>query len=98
LSPHENSILNQLTDEIRGYREEVTAYRQDVAVLHTKLFGDKDAENPKGRIPILESTLAAHGRRLKKVEPIVLILRGVWALLLMAGGAILNHFIPIKGH
>ena len=98
MSPHENQILNQLTDEIRGYRKEVNAYREDVAVLHTKLFGDKNTENPKGRIPVLEAAVSSHARRLKKVEPIALVLRAVYAILIASFGYLLNHFFPFKGH
>lgn len=91
MSPHENQAIADLTNEVRGYRK-------DIAVLHTKLFGDEKSENPKGRIPIIESTLATHGHRLKKVEPIVLVLRGIYAILIAAAGYALDHFFPLRGH
>jgi hypothetical protein len=91
LSPHESSIIQALTNEVRDMR-------QELAVIRTKLFGDQDTETDQGRIPRIEAEQRHIVRRLKRIEPLALALRAVYALGLALAGYLLNHFLPLKGH
>ena len=77
MSPHESQAIADLTDEIRGLRE-------DFAVMHTKLFGDDDKETDKGRIPQLETRQTRHEKRLKRIERVGWMAAGVgWCVALI---------------
>lgn len=91
MSPHESTQLAELMSEVRGLR-------QDMAVIRTKLFGDEDEETDQGRIPRLEARVAAHERKLRRWEPIHLLLRGAWLFMVGAAGYLLNHFLPVPRH
>jgi len=91
LSPMEKSAIDALTEEVRGYRAEVQ-------ILHTKLFGDKDGENPRGRLPQLESQVERQSRRIDRIAPLGLWLRALRAVAIAAAGYAIKSFLPFKGH
>ncbi len=91
MSPHDSALITQLIAEIQQMRGELV-------VIRTKLFGDDDKENVQGRIPRLEAQVAVHARKLRRWEPIHLLLRGAWLLIVAASGYLLNHFLELKGH
>jgi hypothetical protein len=83
LAPHESELITALIAEIRGYRDDVT-------VLHTKLFGDARSENPEGRIPRLEASIKNHRAQLTTLGTAQA--RRNWTAHLLSGvaGAILS--------
>jgi hypothetical protein len=94
LAPHESELITALITEIRGYRN-------DVAVLHTKLFGDEKSENPEGRIPRLEASIKDHHARIRRQERREWMVRGMAALvgvIVTAAGFLYEIQSIIKGH
>jgi hypothetical protein len=94
LAPHDSQAIINLTNEVRGYRE-------DVKVLTTKLFGDPDEESAKGRLPMLEASQRDHGTRIGRLEKVRMRAEGAgWVLALIFGGVeLLYHLIGIqRGH
>jgi len=74
VSPSEFHAIADLTEEIRGYR-------RDIAVLHTKLFGDEKSENPQGRVPKLEAHCENLAIRLRRYEKREWMVRGMAVLI-----------------
>lgn len=94
MSPHENQAIAELTAEVRGYR-------QDIAVLHTKLFGDEKSENPKGRIPLIEARQIKTDKRLTRIEHVGWMAAGAgWlvAFCVASVKAIYYTLSVMKGH
>jgi hypothetical protein len=71
--PDEASVMNELTEEIRGMRA-------DFRNALTKLFGDAETENAHGRIPRLESVAEDHERRIGTLENLRTRGQGAWHL------------------
>lgn len=90
MSPNESTALAKLTTE-------VMAMRRELAIVHTKLFGEEDSENEQGRIPRLEAQVIDVRKRLRRMEPVAWAARGFWTLLIAACGYLLDH-IFLKGH
>lgn len=94
MSPHESTAIAELTEEIRGYR-------RDIAVLHTKLFGDEKAENSQGRIPMLEARSKEHSIRIRRQERREWMARGMALLIgaIVTAAGFLYEITNIhKGH
>jgi len=72
--------------------------RTELTVIRVKLFGDEGQETDQGRIPRLEAELKDVRRRVRRVEPVAVVMRGIWAVLLATFGYFLNHFLSLKGH
>ena len=68
MSPHENTAIAELIGEVRGMRGEVEGMRSDLRVMHTKLFGDPETENEKGRFPKLEAKVEELSGRVEPLE------------------------------
>jgi hypothetical protein len=97
----EASVMNELTEEIRGMRA-------DFRNALTKLFGDAETENPHGRIPRLESVADDHEKRIGALENLRTRGQGAWHLAGWVVAAVLvigelTHYSDaiysaIKGH
>jgi hypothetical protein len=71
--------------EERTIREELAAFRREFGVFATKLMGDDEGENAQGRIPRLEAAQASQGRRLARLEGLVLMVAGALGLFKVIG-------------
>jgi hypothetical protein len=94
LAPHDAQLIIELTNEIRGYR-------QDLKVLTTKLLGDPDNENEHGRLPMIEAKVEAQGKLITHVIKREWMWKGATVLISAAFALCtaiyeINHVI--KGH
>jgi len=98
LTPPESEAIHQLT-------ESVNALRLDLSVMHTELFGKRDAESEQGRLPRMEMELKRQALKIAKHE--TAIKRPLWMAagmsalggLIVAGAMLLYNIHAImKGH
>lgn len=84
--------------ELKEIRDMLAQHVADFRVFRAQLMGSDQDETAQGRIPRLEAGMAGFGKRLRRIEPTVLVLRGIYALVLAGGGYLLSHFLPFRGH
>ena len=85
--------INELTSELRGFRE-------DLSVFRTQLFGQVEGENPQGRLPRIEAKRENHERRIVRIERFTWIGAGVVLMLAFADKAtdFVYHILSIVRH
>lgn len=91
MTPVESAQIAELIKEVRGLR-------QDVREIHIKLFGEADSETPQGRLPRLEAKVAGHDRKLMRWEPVQILLRAAWTLVVAAFGYLAHRLLSYGGH
>lgn len=81
-------------DEIKTIVSEMAA---DFRVFRTAIMGDDEGENPQGRLPRLELTVANHGRRITRIERAGLMVVGAALLLkcLAIGADSIAHIVEV---
>jgi len=98
LTPPESEAIHQLT-------ESVNLLRLDLSVMHTELFGKRDAENDQGRLPRMEMELKRQGLKIAKHD--TAIKRPLWMAAgmsalcgLIVASAMFLYYIQsiLKGH
>ena len=86
--------------EFQIVKDALDGLSTQLSVLRTKLLGDDEGENSEGRLPRLEAGHKNHGRRIARLEALVLMITGAVALVKVGGYALeaLAHISEVIKH
>ena len=90
MSPTESAAIAQLTTALNSNTDELVKVQKQMAVMHTKLFGEEDTENDQGRLPRLEAKSAQQAKQIARCELRLNRQKWMWAGISFVAGIIVT--------
>jgi hypothetical protein len=87
----------QETQKLDEIRDSLGEFRGDFRVFVTKILGDDESENSKGRLPRVERDLAGLNKRVGRIEKLIAMAAGAVVLIKCAAWCAdsFNHVLEV---